>query len=243
VTLAPAVHPAIRGVEGKPRPVEKTCAAPGCISLSQQAHHIWSRSFLRGQPYDWVQLPSGRVISNTLGLCMRHHNDVTGGIGGHQAMIRLESDETFIWLAAGVVDGVPTWTHQGLLHPQPWSETPAIPGEDPAPEPEPEKRSAAEHHHDLEPGETCDSCGYTRPPKRAVGHKRGAKTYSMVVPDDAEIGADILDDWVEQFAVILGFGDDLTSRLVRYHVMVAVLAWTMQHRTEFIADIAEVAAS
>jgi hypothetical protein len=237
VTLAPAVHPAIRGVEGKARPVEKTCAAPGCISLSQQAHHIWSRSFLRGQPYEWVALPSGRVISNTIGLCMRHHAEVTGGIGGHAAMIRLEADETFIWLQAGVEDGVATWTHQGLLHPQPWSETP-LPEEDPVPVPE--TRSAAEHHHDLEPGETCDSCGYTRPPKRAVGHKRGAKTYTLVVPDDAEIGADILDDWVEQFAVILGFGDDLSSRLVRYHVMVAVFAWCMQNRSQFVKDIMEV---
>ena len=237
MSLAPAVHPGIRGVEGKPRPVENTCAAPGCISLSQQGHHLWSRAYLRGQPYDWVVLPSGRVISNVIGLCMRHHNAVTGGVGGHQAMIRLESDETFIWLTPGTQDGVAVWMHQGLLHPQPWSETPV--------EPDPHvvagKPSKAEAHLHLEPGEQCDSCGYTRPAKRSVGHKRGSKTYSLVVPDDAEIGADVLDEWVEQFAVVLGFGDDVSQRLVRYHTMVAVFAWAMMHRTEFIADLKEAA--
>jgi len=75
-----------------------------------------------------------------------------------------------------------------------------------------------------------------------VGHKRGSKTYSLVVPDDAEIGADVLDEWVEQFAVVLGFGEDVSQRLVRYHTMVAVFAWAMMHRTEFIADIKEAAA-
>lgn len=245
MTLAPAVHPDIRGVEGKPRPVERTCCAPGCISLSQQGHHLWSRSFLRGQPYDWVRLPSGRVISNIIGLCMRHHNNVTGGIGGHAAMIRLESDETFIWLEAEslVVEG--GWIHQGLLHPQPWSEAPVDPVATRAVHAaqKVETRSTAHGHLDLEPGQQCDSCGYTRPVKRAVGHKRGSKTYTLIVPDDAEVGADVLDEWIEQFAVVLGFGTDVTQRLVRYHTMVAVLAWAMQHRTEFIADIREVAAS
>jgi len=237
MSLAPAVHPGIRGVEGKARPVEKVCCAPGCISLSQQGHHMWSRSFLRGQPYDWVALPSGRVVSNVVGLCMRHHNDVTGGVGGHRAMIRLESDETFIWLTAEDTDHGPGWVHRGLLHPQPWSETPVEPAAPAAVRP-----SAAHSHPDLEPGQTCDSCGYTRPAKRAVGHKRGSKTYSLVVPDDAEIGADVLDEWVEQFAVVLGFGTDVSQRLVRYHTMVAVFAWAMMHRTEFIADIKEAAA-
>jgi len=162
MSLAPAVHPAIRGVEGKARPVEKTCCAPGCISMSQQGHHLWSRSFLRGQPYDWVKLPSGRVVSNVVGLCMRHHNEVTGGVGGHQAMIRLEPDETFIWLTPDTGDiNQPVWVHQGLLHPQPWSSTPV----EIAP-PAPVQPSPEHSHPNLDEGETCDSCGYTRPVKR-----------------------------------------------------------------------------
>jgi hypothetical protein len=243
MSLAPAVHPDIRGVEGKARPVETTCCVPGCISLSQQGHHMWSRSFLRGQPYDWVKLPSGRVISNVVGLCMRHHNAVTGEIGGHGSMIRLESDETFIWLDVERdydVPGVQTnWIHRGLLHPQPHSETPVEKPVEPVEKP---PLSAAHSHPDLEPGEQCGSCGYTRPLPKEPGAKRPSKTYTLIVPDDAEVGADVLDDWIEQFAVILGFGSDVSQRLVRYHVMVAVLAWAGMHRAEFIADIKEAAA-
>jgi len=239
LSLAPAVHPAIRGVEGKARPVERTCAAPGCISLSQQGHHLWSRSYLRGQPYDWVQLPSGRVISNVIGLCMRHHNYVTGGIGGHQSMIRLESDETFIWLDEDRGEGEDGgWFHMGLLNPQPWSTQPV----EPAP-PAPVQPSPAHSHPNLDEGETCDSCGYTRPVKRLNMPKRKTKQYGILVPDDAEVGSDVLDEWVESFAVILGFGDDVSQRLIRYHVIVAVLAWAGMHRTEFIADLKEAAAA
>jgi hypothetical protein len=200
--------------------------------MSQQGHHMWSRSYLRGQPYDWVKLPSGRVISNIIGLCMRHHNDVTGGIGGHAAMIRLESDETFIWLEA---DG--GWVHRGLLHPQPWSADPV----DVAPA-RAVAASPVHSHPNLEEGETCDSCGYTRPVKRESMPKRKSKSYGITVPDDAEVGSDVLDEWVSQFSVILGFGDDVSQRLVRYHVIVAVLAWAGMHRAEFIADIKEAAA-
>jgi hypothetical protein len=105
------------------------------------------------------------------------------------------------------------------------------------------KISAAHHHPDLEPGETCGSCGYTRPVPREKGAKRPTKSYGLLVPDDAEIGAEVLDEWVEQIALILGFGDDVSQRLVRYHTIVAALAWTMQHRQQFIEDIKEVAAA
>jgi hypothetical protein len=231
MSLAPAIHPEIRGVEGKAREVDPICCVPGCISRSQQGHHLWARSYLRGQPYEWVRLPSGRVISNKVGLCLRHHADVTGGVGGHRAMIRMESDETLIWLES--VEG--DWHHMGLLAPQPWSETPV--------EVKSEAISKELSHSHLNPGQTCEHCGYTRPKTRAKGlPKRPVKTWSLLVPDDVEIGAEILDEWVEQFAVVLGFGDDVSQRLVRYHTIVAVLAWAMQHRQEFITDVQEAAA-
>lgn len=233
MTLAPAIHPSIRGVEGKRRAVERLCCAPGCISISQQGHHLWPRSYLRGQPLEWVSLPSGRIISNVVGLCMRHHAWITGGIGGHLAVVRLESDETFVWFESDGADG---WVNCGLLHPQPWSETPV---ENPVDSVDSVDPVDLHDHPDLAEGETCESCGYTRPRKRAAGPKRPTKTWALVVPDDAEIGSEVLDEWVEQFAVVLGFGSDVTQRLVRYHTIVAVLAWAMQHRTEFIADVKE----
>ena len=166
---------------------------------------------------------------------MRHHGMVTGGIGGHQAMIRCEPDETFVWLTPVETDHGPGWQNEGMLHPQPWSEQPVgrvepnLPG-----------KTAAQSHPDLEEGETCGSCGYTRPVKREAVPRRKTKNYGLVVPDDAEIGSDVLDDWVEQIALILGFGEDVSQRLVRYHTIVAALAWTMQNRSQFIKDIMEV---
>jgi len=238
MSLAPLVHPAIRGVEGKAHPPDRICAAPGCISVSQQAHHLWPRSYLRGQPTEWVSLPSGRIVANTIGLCMRHHGFVTGGIGGHMAMVRMEPDERFVWLTPTETDHGPGWQNEGLLHPQPWSTNPvglvepSLPG-----------KTALQSHPNLAEGETCGSCGYTRPVKREAGPKRKSKTYTMSVPDDAEIGTDVLDDWVESIAVILGFGTDVSQRLVRYHTIVACLAWTMQNRQAFLEDIMEVKAS
>ena len=227
MSLAPLVHPEIRGVEGKRHPVSKYCVTPGCISASQQGHHMWPKSYLRGQPTEWVRLPSGRVVSNVVGVCVKHHTELTGGIGGHRAAISLEPDETLIWLMT-VGEG---WMNAGPLNPQPYSETtePAHP--------------SIRAHDNLEPGQTCDACGYTRPPKREPLPKRPTKAYTMLVPDDSEIGADVIDEWVEQLATILGFGDDVGKRLVRYHTIVAALAWTMQNRQQFIEDIQEVAAS
>ena len=69
--------------------------------------------------------------------------------------------------------------------------------------------------------------------------KRPTKEWTLLVPDDAEIGADVLDEWVEQFAIILGMGEDVSKRLVRYHVLCSVLAWAMINRQTFIEDIAE----
>jgi len=183
---------------------------------------------LQGQPQEWVSLPSGRVVSNVIGLCRRHHNEVTGGPGGHKAMIQLAPEERFIWLTP---DGN-GWVHHGLLFPQPFSETPVD---------RPSVKKKAHSHPDLEPGETCQSCGYTRPlgKKSEPGPKRRAKSYTMRVPDDTEIGSDVLDDWVSQFATILGFGEDAQKSLTRYHVFTVVLAWAMQHRQEFIKDISE----
>jgi len=146
----------------------------------------------------------------------------------------MEPDETFIWLTP---DGNGGWVNEGLIHPQPWSEDPVDLT------PTRAVTSASHAHPNLEEGQTCESCGYTRPLKREARAKRKTKNYGLLVPDDAEIGSDVLDEWVEQLALVLGFGSDVSQRLVRYHTIVAALAWTMQHRTEFIADIMEVKAS
>ena len=62
----------------------------------------------------------------------------------------------------------------------------------------------------------------------------------VTVPDDAEIGADVLDGWVEDFAIVLGM-DEYSSRLKRYHVLSFVLGWAGINRAQLIADVAEAA--
>ena len=63
-------------------------------------------------------------------------------------------------------------------------------------------------------------------------------TWSVVVPDDAEIGSDVMDEHVTQFAVMLGFGD-VATRLQRYHVLALVLAWAAMHKEQFLRDLEE----
>ena len=101
MTLAPLVSPHIRGVEGKPGEVGGVCAAPGCSSPAQQRHHLWPRSFLRGQAYEWVSV-DGVTVQNTVGLCVACHLAVTGDVGGHRAHIKYDKGKgLFEWWAKG----------------------------------------------------------------------------------------------------------------------------------------------
>jgi hypothetical protein len=47
-----------------------------------------------------------------------------------------------------------------------------------------------------------------------------------------------MDDWIDQYAVLLGFGE-ATSRLKRYHVLAVLLAWVNQHREQLLTDLEE----
>ena len=88
----------------------------------------------------------------------------------------------------------------------------------------------------------CPVCGHHKVSQepRPKQPRRKAKEWTLHVPDDAEIGADVLDTMIEDFAIPIGAAE-WTSRLKRYHVLVAVLAWATVHRSEFIAEMAEAA--
>jgi len=217
MTLAPLVIPEIRGVEGKPAPLSQWCVAPGCLSLSQQRHHLWPKSYLRGQPYEWVEI-NGKVIPNSVGLCVTHHAHVTSPVGGHKAKITYDIETGLFewWTAAG--DG---WEAVGLLRGQALV----------APEPE-VKRVRREEG-------LCPACGRAQPhEKRQTSNglpKRKAKTWGLLVPDDGEAGTEILDTYVEDLAVLMGLDPD-SPRLLRYHVLVPVLEWVNQNKHLFIHD-------
>jgi len=223
VTLAPLVDPSIAGVEGQPGELHTRCAAPGCSSISQHSHHLWPRSFLRGQPTEWVFV-RGQTLQNTVGLCVACHAAVTGEIGGHRAHIRYNPGLGLLewWARMSAPEEGEHWVyvapldHQGLV---------------PA-EPEAKKIRRAEG--------LCSECG--RPKKDPHDHpprpRRKTATWGVVVPDDAEVGTDILDDWVDQYAALLGFGET-TSRLRRYHVLAVLLAWVNQNRDQLLTDLEE----
>lgn len=220
MTLAPLVSPEIRGVDGKPGDVTGECVAPGCHSPAQQRHHLWSRAYLRGQPQEWVQV-EGRTMQNTVGLCVACHSAVTGDVGGHRAHIRYnERVSIFEWWAKGSDDD---WFYVGPIDRQRFIDA----------QPEARRIRAQEG--------LCPECGKplrSHPEKHPPGPKRRVSTWSVVVPDDGEVGSDVMDDHVEQFAAMLGFGD-ASTRLKRYHVLALVLSWAMVNKELLLRDLEE----
>lgn len=227
MTLLPASDFGIRGHTGKPYSVDERCSVPGCPRRSVHTHHIWPKSFLRGQPYEWVELPDGTVIGNRTGLCLEHHNMVTGEIGGHRALIMFRAG-LFLWHVkdtradAMAPPGETIWTFIGALDPQP-----------------PGVIAQTNGKPELEDEDVCPTCHRARR-KTTPSPARNAKSWTVDVPDDGELGADNLDEIVVWIAETLGF-DDERSRLRRYHALVHVLIWVIQQREEFIADLKEAA--
>ena len=61
------------------------CQVPGCWLPMEDPHHIVRRSDTGG-PVDYVTV-DGLVLANKIGICRPHHDEVTGGVGGHKARI------------------------------------------------------------------------------------------------------------------------------------------------------------
>jgi len=212
VTLLPSKDFQIRGHEGKAYEVNEICAVPGCGRESAHVHHLWPRSHLRSQPYEWVKLPDGTVIGNRIGMCREHHEDVTGPLGGYRARIAFSSG-LFWWMVRS--DNPPEEQMTGALVYQP-------PG-------------VKDENGVVVPDEICPTCGHAKQ-RRTNGKPRKSKEWTLVVPDDAEIGSDVLDEWADEIAATLGFHDE-SSRLRRYHAVATALAWVIQNRQAFLDDL------
>jgi hypothetical protein len=216
VTLAPVVNPTIRGVAGPPGKLGFWCATPGCGQPAQQRHHLWPKSFLRNQPYEWVEV-DGLLLQNSTGLCITDHNAVTGGPGGHQAHIRWNSGLQMLewWQNEGGLED--EWVCYGPL-------------KDASEEILQTEAAVERVKEDL-----CPSCG--RPSRKEPSDlpKRKTKSWTVSVPDDAEDGAAVLDEYVDDLSVALGFGDE-SKGVRRFHVLANVLLWVVQMKPEFLAD-------
>jgi rubredoxin len=227
MTLLPSNEHGIRGHKGNAYDVNAVCSHPSCTTPSAHAHHCWSRSFLRGQPYEWVMLPDGAVIGNRLGFCAPHHEMLTGEIGGYRA--RLIWDAGIMWWEDRHFDHG-KYLSSGWDRPGPTSTQPPVAGE--------------EIHESLPDGEVCPTCGHHKKQsdrsQLKPGKLRPTKDWVLAVPDDAEVGADLLDEWIEDFAIVFGM-DEYTSRLKRYHVISVLRGATYALRKEIIALFAEAA--
>jgi hypothetical protein len=187
---------------------------PGCISLAQQRHHLWPKSYLRGQPYEWVEV-EGQVLANSVGLCVLHHNAVSSSVGGHIAHIRYSTVlGLFEWWISIGDEG---WQNLGPLKGQGF-----VPQE-------PEAARVRKREG------LCPTCGRPEAKHAKPLPKRKAKEWGVLVPDDGEVGTDILDTYVEDLAVVMGLNVS-SPRLLRYHVLVPVLEWVSQMKSEFITD-------
>ena len=218
MTLAPLVDPSVHGVEGRPIVVEERCAAPNCTETAQERHHLWPRSFLRGQPVEWVSVQE-QVIPNAVGLCRPHHREVTG-TRGHLAHIRWNTKLKLMewWVNESTRQNEPNWVSRGPLRYQPLHQL----------QPAPSRGTR----------EVCVGCGRPTPsprPSMPPGERRRVKTWSIAVPDDTEEGAEVLDTYIEDIGMLMGY-HDIKPRLLRYHVLVPVLEWVNQNRVEFLHD-------
>ena len=74
------------------------CAAPGCMEPGEEDHHIWPRSFTKDASAYWVSV-KGYKAPCRVALCNRHHRQITGGIGGHEAHIVYAENHVFYWVS------------------------------------------------------------------------------------------------------------------------------------------------
>jgi hypothetical protein len=170
-----------------------------------------------------VHVPSGEVIRNVIGLCWRHHEDVTGKPKtGHVAWVQWAGGREFRWLEQESTSG--KWKQIGTLSLPAPSETPTVP--DGAGGREAERcptcgrlRRKSEPEHDHEP----------RP-------KRPRQSWTIQVPADQEDGAAILDELIEGCAEVFGH-ETYTSTLRRYFTTVAALALVLQNRELIQAEV------
>ena len=162
---------------------------------------------------DWVEV-EGVTIPNTCGVCLTHHEWLTGVPGrGHVAHIQWR-EGVFTWWVKNNDDD---WEYHGLLRGQ------KLVNDQP-------EAARVRRQEGL-----CEACGRPLPHKHEPRPKRKAKIWTLAVPDDAEQGAEVLDVYCEDLAVLMGL-DPMSPRLLRYHTLVPVLEWVMQNRAEFLRD-------
>ena len=225
MTLVPYAGPQVRGVDGPSYRVGPICCNPGCRKEAVHPHHIFRRTDQRlGGAYAWIEI-KGAAYQNLTGICWRCHNDITGGIGGHKAAIKILGDDydwTWWWCAVSheVVDGVEMETSKPLAPIEPQPLTP---------------EEFANSRVPPQESEACPTCGHVKRARPAIGQPgRARKSWTIKVPADAENGAEILDTLVDDLAILLDVEPNQTGR---YYVLVPTLYFAHQDKRGFADSI------
>ena len=218
MTLRPFDNWDVKAVDGPPFKVGPYCAVPSCTRVAEHAHHIWRRSGT-GKPTNWIELPDGSIVGNLTGLCVRHHDDVTGRIGGHKNAIRLTKDRVFWWCRVED-EHARSYEYLAPLDPQPPTReslvaSPATSGSD-----------------------RCPTCGQQKKARRSsasvtAGERRRRKSWVIQVPDDDEDGATALDVLVDDLAPIFGYEQHPNTR---YFTVARALVHAQQDKQRLVAS-------
>lgn len=215
----------LEGPEYEKYKVGPVCSVPGCVRLSDHAHHVVRRSFLAGD-YAWVRMPDKIEIGNLVGLCWRHHKDITE----NQEQITYDKGK-FFW-----TDGVPLKT-------QPPKHTVGddilLPNIPVLAESELGIGHVLVEGHDPE---ICPTCKRRIPrPKidTQMEEKKPRATWGIAIPVDArENGYQVLDELLEAArekldAAGISYG---TSSKVRYHILTATLGIFVSNAEVILSD-------
>lgn len=207
----------VRGVKGPTYKVGPRCSNPRCRRIAEHAHHIWPRSFLKGD-YPWVELPDGSIQGNLTGLCADCHDDITGRIGGHKAAIRMGIDDYRLWWCR-------TTGHNGSMDYEPLD--PIVPQP-------PTREAPVASPADIE-SESCPTCGQSRRRRSSLppGERRRRKSWTIAVPDDQEDGATVLDALVDDLSPIFGYSDHPNNR---YFTVARALVHAQQDKQRLVTS-------
>jgi hypothetical protein len=216
MTKSPLRSPDVKGVEDDPYDLNALCAAPCCSYQSDDNHHLFRRSSL-GKPYWWVQVAPDVITGNVVGLCRRHHDQVTVDA----AWITWE-DGLYLWTTLFNA-GTP-------LDFQPPIRLSADDGADDG------VRALSEATQGPLDG-TCPTCLRPLPHKHKREAVRVRRTWSLTVPkDERENGAETLDTLLEEARKELAraglpYGD---SEAAKFFVLASCLGLFVTHAKEVL---------
>jgi len=210
----------VRSIPGPKYTVGPRCSH--CGKFADHAHHLFRRT-RQGGPTDWVEV-DGAIHGNVVALCFGCHRQITGDVGiGHAAAIRLDADGCFVWcrVISGPDGRVSGYEPERPLAPQP-------------PTPESLATTPRDSGDSGKPESACPFCGQVKRRRSVPPFGRRRKSWRILVPDDAEDGAEVLDTLVDDLGLVLGVDPTATGR---YYIVLPAVYYAHQEKARFIESV------